>query len=435
MTSDQSLSPTTAAERIRSLDIIRGVSLLGILLMNIVGFGLYHAYMDPTVNGGATGWNLHVWWINAMFFEGTMRGMFSMLFGAGILVFTGRSRENDGGAVTDVFFRRLLWLLLFGIIHCYILLWDGEILYAYAIVGMFAFSFRHLSPKRLILFAAFFALCATAWDTKDFFKNKHLSAEADAAVAKQAAGDSLNREETKAIDDWKAYASEQKPDAESVQEGIAAMHEGYFSILVHKGPENQWMQTTFLYRYNFFDTLLMMLLGMALFKLGALQAARSTRFYLAIAAIGYVIGLAVNYREAHIQTSQSFSILSISESFLTYNLGRIPMTLGHVATIMLFIKSGVFRFLQDALAAVGRMAFTNYIMHTLICNFIFLGYGLALYGRLERYELYYIVFGIWIVQLILSPIWLRYFRYGPLEWAWRSLTYWQRQPFRRNAQS
>src|SRR5690606_15954899 len=202
----------------------------------------------PTVNGGATGWNLAVWWINAMFFEGTMRGMFSMLFGAGILVFTGRSRENDGGAVTDVFFRRLLWLLLFGIIHCYILLWDGEILYAYAIVGMFAFSFRHLSPGRLFLFAAFFALLATAWETKDYFQNKHLSVQAELASAKQASGDSLNREETRVLEEWQAIEHELKPDAESVREGIAAMHQDYFSILVHKGPENQWAQTTFLYR-------------------------------------------------------------------------------------------------------------------------------------------------------------------------------------------
>ena len=88
-------------------------------------------------------------------------------------------------------------------------------------------------------------------------------------------------------------------------------------------------------------------------------------------------------------------------------------------------------FLQRALAAVGQMAFTNYIMQTLICNILFLGFGFSLYGTLERYELYYIVFSVWIFQLIMSPIWLRYFRFGPLEWIWRTLTYWQKQPFRK----
>jgi uncharacterized protein len=99
---------------------------------------------------------------------------------------------------------------------------------------------------------------------------------------------------------------------------------------------------------------------------------------------------------------------------------------------MLFIKSALLPFLQKALAAVGQMAFSNYIMQTLICNFILLGYGFALYGTLQRYELYYIVFGVWLLQLILSPIWLKYFRFGPLEWMWRSLTYWEKQPFKKS---
>jgi uncharacterized protein len=116
---------------------------------------------------------------------------------------------------------------------------------------------------------------------------------------------------------------------------------------------------------------------------------------------------------------------------MTYPLGRIPTTCGHIALIMLFVKSGWLPFLQKSLAAVGQMAFTNYITHTIICNFIFLGYGLSMYGRLQRYELYYIVIGIWIFQLIACPIWLKHFRFGPLEWMWRSLTYWKRQPMRR----
>jgi uncharacterized protein len=107
------------------------------------------------------------------------------------------------------------------------------------------------------------------------------------------------------------------------------------------------------------------------------------------------------------------------------------MTCGHIALIMLFVKSGILPWLRKSLAAVGQMAFTNYITHSIICNFIFLGYGLSMYGKLQRHELYYIVIGIWIFQLIISPIWLKYFRFGPLEWGWRSLTYWERQPFKK----
>ena len=108
------------------------------------------------------------------------------------------------------------------------------------------------------------------------------------------------------------------------------------------------------------------------------------------------------------------------------------MSLRHVAAIMIFIKSGHMMILQRSFAAVGQMAFTNYILQTIICNIIFLGFGFAMFGKLQRFELDYIVLAIWIFQLIASPIWLKYFRFGPLEWFWRSLTYWQKQPLKRN---
>ncbi len=424
------ISPVGKSERISSMDIIRGIALCGILLMNITGFGLYKAYDDPTVNGGASGWNLDVWWINSIFFEGTMRGMFSMLFGAGILLFTGRS-QNNASIVTDLFFRRLLWMVLFGIIHCYLLLWHGEILYCYGIVGMFAFSFRHLAPKKLVTGTVILLSLATIWNIKDYYQDKKLYETAAAATSKKDSGQVLSKDQTAAIEDWNKKLLDRKPSTESRQEGIAAMHKGYFSVVGHMAGENQFMQTIFLYRYNFFDTLAMMLLGMAFLKWGILKSALSNRFYILMALLGYAIGLSVNYYEADLLLSNQFSVMSLNKSYLTYDAGRLPTTCGHIGLIMLFIKSGWLSFLQKALAAVGQMAFTNYIMHTLICNFIFLGYGLALFGTLQRYQLYYIVFAVWILQLILSPLWLRYFRFGPLEWLWRSLTYWQRQPFKK----
>lgn len=426
------LHPTNAAERISSMDIIRGISLFGILLMNIIGFGLYKAYFDPTNNGGSTGWNLNVWWMNVLFFEGTMRGMFSMLFGAGILLFTGRSSDNiQGTSVTDLFFRRLLWLLFFGVIHCYLLLWDGEILFCYALVGMFAFSFRHLLPKQLIFAAAVLLVIAFALDTKDYFKSKDTFEKFTAATIKKSKGDSLSKEEKISVEKWTEKVKEEKATPEQLKEEMDARSKGYWSIVMHKAPGNQLAQTLFIYRYNFWDALAMMLWGMAFFKMGVLSAAKSNRFYLIMALIGYGIGITVNYFEGMHIVSNNFSMLSFSKTFMSYNLGRVPVTCGHIAIIMLFIKSGWLPVLQRSLAAVGQMAFTNYITHSIICNIIFLGYGFSMYGKLQRYELYYIVIGIWIFQLIFSPIWLKYFRFGPLEWMWRSLTYWKKQPFRR----
>ncbi len=432
MLSQEPFNPTSNTHRISSMDTIRGIALLGILLMNITGFGLYKAYFDVTNNGGATGWNLNVWWMNMLFFEGTMRGMFSMLFGAGILLFTSRSAEsNQGIAVTDLFFRRLMWMVLFGVIHCYLLLWDGEILYAYGIVGMFAFSFRHLTPKKLIIGLALMLAFDTSMTVREYYSTNEMYKTSIAANLKKTKGDSLTVAEKKAISKWEDKVKENKASPQQLKDEMTARSKGYWSIVMHKAPDNMLAETVFLYRYNFWDTLAMMLFGMALFKNGILKASKSNRFYLIMALIGYGIGISINYYEANLITTNNFSIVSISKSFLTYQFGRIPTTCGHIAIIMLFVKSGILPFLQRAFAAVGQMAFTNYIMHSIICNIIFLGYGFAMYGKLQRYELYYIVISIWIFQLIFSPIWLKYFRFGPLEWMWRSLTYWKIQPFKK----
>lgn len=432
MLNEETFKPISTTQRISSMDTIRGIALLGILLMNITGFGLYKAYFDATNNGGATGWNLNVWWMNMLFFEGTMRGMFSMLFGAGILLFTSRSVEsNQGIAVTDLFFRRLMWMVLFGVIHCYLLLWDGEILYAYGIVGMFAFSFRHLSPKKLIIGLALILAFDTALTVKEYYSTNEMYTTSIAANLKKSKGDSLTTADKKAISKWEDKVKENKASPQQLKDEMTARSKEYWSIVMHKAPENMLAETVFLYRYNFWDTLAMMLFGMAFFKNGILKASKSNRFYLIMALIGYAIGISINYYEASLITSNNFSIVSISKSFLTYQFGRIPTTCGHIALIMLFVKSGILPFLQRAFAAVGQMAFTNYIMHSIICNIIFLGYGFSMYGKLQRYELYYIVISIWIFQLIFSPIWLKYFRFGPLEWMWRSLTYWKIQAFKK----
>ncbi len=428
----ETLQPTAKSERISAMDTIRGISLFGILLMNIIIFGLYKAYFDPTNNGGATGYNLTVWWMNTLFFEGTMRGMFSMLFGAGVLLFTSRKSESmEGTVVTDLFFRRLLWMLLFGVIHCYLLLWDGEILYSYAIVGMFAFSFRHLKPKKLLIGATIILLIATAFWVKDYFKYKDAFEKVTVANTKKINEQTLSKEDSTSIEKWNGFVKEEKVTPEQLKQEMDARSKGYWSIVMHKLPLNQYMQTAFLYFINFWDTLAMMLWGMAFFKLGILKGNRSNRFYWLMALIGYGIGITTNYFEGSHIISSNFSILSINKTYMTYHLGRIPTACGHIALIMLFVKSGFLPFLQKALAAVGQMAFTNYITQSIICNFIFLGYGFSMYGKLQRYELYYIVFSIWVFQLIVSPIWLKYFRFGPLEWLWRSLTYWKMQPMRK----
>lgn len=432
MNTPETFSPTLGSARIQSLDIIRGISVLGILLMNIVGFGLYKAYFDPTVMGGSTGWNLKVWWINSMLFEGTMRGLFSMLFGAGILLFLGRSNSTNGQThLIDLYFRRIMWLLLFGVIHGYLLLWPADTLYHYALAGIFVFSFRHLKPFHLLIAAVLtFALPSTL-DIRDFLASKKTYTTAQAATIKKKQGIELSKAEEEAIAKWDEEVKGRKPGPEKIKEDVDAHHGTYFSIVHYLAPVNQTQETITSYRYKLWDALAMVFLGMAFYKWDILQARRTKRFYWLLALIGYGIGLTVNYFEARQVLLQHFSVFSQEQTYLTYNLGRAFTTFGHIALIMLFIQSGWLPFLQQAFKAAGQMAFSNYIGQTIICNFIFLGYGLAWYGKLQRYELYYVVFGVWVFQLIFSVLWMRYFRFGPLEWLWRSLTYWKIQPLRK----
>ena len=368
-----------------------------------------------------------------MFFEGTMRGLFSMLFGAGVILFTGRATEsNNGVSVTDAYFRRLLWLFLFGIVHCYVLLWHGEILFSYALVGMFAFSFRHWNPRKLVIAGIVLFALAMGLSTRYYLKQKNAFDVAAAAQQKKENGGTLAKDEEAAIVHWESIVAEKTPSKEKLNEKIEAHHQNYASIFMYKGPLNVFMETVFIYRVAFLDVFSMMLLGMAFLKNGILKAEKSSRYYAILCIVGYTVGLSVNYWETSYLISQQFNIVAQAFTNITYNVGRVFTTLGHIALIILFIKSNILVLLQRALASVGQMALTNYIMQTLICGTIFLGFGFSLYGVLERHELYYIVFAVWIFQLIASPIWLHYFRFGPLEWLWRSLTYWQKQPFRRS---
>jgi uncharacterized protein len=424
------LAPIDKNERIFSLDILRGFVLCGILLMNIVGYGLWGAYRDPTVAGGADGWNLRSWEITTMFFEGTMRGLFSLLFGVGMFVLTDRLEKKGAGVkVADIYFRRTLWLIFFGLVHGYLLLWGGEILFSYGIMGLLIFSFRKMSPKKLTAIAIFLMCCGSLWDYADHRSN--LKMVENAAIAKKYAteGKPLTKELKDAEKKWNEKLDERSPGF--LNDKIQHFRQGYFQIVVFLAPLIKEGDMHDPYRWDPWDVLSMMLLGIALFKWKVLTAERSYKFYGWMAVIGYALGLSINYYELSIVLDSNFSFLGFSQASLTYYWGRLFTAMGHVGFIMIFSKLPILGWFKKAIAAVGKMALTNYLMHSVICMFIFTGAGFGLFGQLERHQLYYVVFSIWIFQLIVSPIWLTYFRFGPAEWLWRTLTYLKRQPMRK----
>jgi uncharacterized protein len=186
------------------------------------------------------------------------------------------------------------------------------------------------------------------------------------------------------------------------------------------------------------DSIALMLLGLALYQWGFLTGQWSNRDYAKVMAIGYAVGLPLaiysfyhNYLyNPNLEASLArLELVPIEWVRLLYPFQRILLVMAHVSAIILLYKSNYAQKLFRSLESVGQMALTNYIMHSVICTLFFFGYGLNYYGELEFYQIYFVVFAIWILQLIVSPIWLRYFLFGPLEWVWRSLTYWRIQSF------
>lgn len=428
---DNSISALKQADRIQSLDIMRGIVLFGILLMNINGMGLgMLAYNDPTISGNGSTWDLWTWIVTNLFFEGTMRALFSMLFGVGMFILLDRLEKSGAGIdAANVYFRRLTWLLVFGLIHAYLLLWVGDILFHYALMGFLVFTFRKWSAPKLLVGAVCLFAIGAVWNYADCSKEEKFMAQVELAKSLSAEGKELDRELTEAAQRW------EKMEWEASPEGIVFvntnMRKGYLDVVAFLAPKNLYDDQHYPYRYDVWDILSMMLLGIALFKLNILSAQRSYAFYGTLAVIGYAVGISVNYYELRTIMDSGYSLLGTAQANISYDLGRVPVAMGHTALIMLFCKLPVLAWLKRGLAAVGKMALSNYVMHSVIALFIFTGAGLGLFGKLQRHELLYVVFGIWVLQFILSQVWLKHFQYGPLEWIWRNLSYRKRHAFRR----
>ncbi|MCL6683054.1 DUF418 domain-containing protein [Sphingomonas alba] len=411
------------AKRLESLDFIRGCALFGILIMNIVGMGLGPAYDNPTIMGGDKGIDLWTWFVVNVTFEGTQRGLFSILFGAGIILFTSRPDS------TDAYFRRNLWLIAFGLFNAWILLWAGDILYYYGLTALFLFAFRNLSGKRLLALGVASFVLGAAWSGLD--TSNLLGAHEKAVAAEKVPVAKRTDDQKKAIEDWKEK-SKTGPTPAEIEKTKKQIQGNYAGALMARGPHIAEGESWGAYRY-FFDVFGMMMIGMGLFRLGIVTLEAKTRTYVAMMVGGYAIGIPLNLYEANWIMSHGFSALAYNQAGITYDAARLAQTTGHLGLLCLFLRSGAFTWLRQSMAAVGRMALTNYLTHSVVALiiFVFLGY----WGELQRHQLYYIVFSVWAVQIVISPIWLRHFHFGPVEWLWRYLTYGKAPPFRRETSS
>jgi uncharacterized protein len=403
--------PVTAKERIQSIDVMRGVALLGILAMNIQDFSMIgQAYMNPTAYGDLHGLNYAVWYVCMLFADLKFMSIFSMLFGAGVYLMTSRI-EAAGQNPGPIHYRRMFWLAIFGCLHGY-LLWTGDILFTYALGGFFVFLSRKWRPRTLIISGLLFTAVSTV-----LFVGSYAS-----------------------MPYWPKQNVDQMrenmwmPTQAKMNKDLAVHRAGWLGEEKERATENLGNQIQGNIFLAFWRAYGLMLVGMGLFKLGVFSAKLPARMYVWFIAAGLLVGIPIIAFGVHQEFAHHWDLRQAFFLDFQYNYwASLLVCLFWIGLVMLVCQKGWLTGARRRLGAVGRMAFTNYLTHTFVCTFLFYGWGLGLYGRISRTEQFGIVLAIWAAQLIISPWWLDRFRFGPFEWIWRSLTYWKPQPMRRQA--
>ena len=431
-------APVSQEERIVLIDSLRGIAILGILLMNIPGFALPApaSYGDLVVMNEIGTINQQTWFVVDWILEGSQRALFSLLFGAGILLFISRQEKKTAGLwPADYFFRRQLWLLVFGLFNAFVLLWFWDILFQYACCGMILFTFRKWSPKALIIAAGVCLLLMTVRENADFYREKAVIAKGERVAKMDTTRVKLNdiqQAELGAMTEIKEKSTVESRKKE-MDKSLKAVQGNYASLYEYNSERSFYMETAFFYN-NIWDLFLFMFLGMAFFKNGVLTGNASSKVYWLMLIAGLGLGLVLSWFRLQPMIDHQFNKFEYTKkvSIEFYEISRTLRAIGIFGLIMLLYKSGWFKWLFALMRPVGQMAFTNYLMQSILVGFFFYGIGLGYFGKLQRHEIYYVVFATWVLQIAWSHFWLRYYRFGPLEWAWRSLTYWKKQPMRKS---
>ena len=407
-----------ASTRYLELDGLRGFAVMGILAMNIVNFALPEmAYISPAVHGGTEPADLWAWLTAFVLFDGKMRGLFSLLFGASMMLIIARAEQN-GADPAGVHYSRMGWLALFGLAHFYFI-WSGDILFLYAVSGAIAFLFRNSEPRNLIILAlliyiAFFLLMSGALGSIYML---------EALARAPAAGE-------QAVRDFKDVMDSFETGPEAVASQIA-LHQGSWSGIVAHKFENELFTPLVILSNNIGETLALMLLGMALCRTGFLLGEAKPTTYRKWAIWGLGAGGASFLAIGLYLMQGGFDLLDAMNAALAWTLpGRLLMTMGYAAALMLLIRRFSSSPIIARVAAAGRAAFSNYLGTSIVMTAIFYGYGFGLFGTVGRWELYLFVIGGWLAMLLWSKPWLDRYRFGPLEWLWRSLARRELQPMR-----
>ncbi|ALH79096.1 DUF418 domain-containing protein [Sphingopyxis macrogoltabida] len=411
MREDQEIAPA----RLVTLDALRGFAVMGILALNIVAFAMPEmAYVSPKAYGGETAADIAAWLFGFILVDGKMRGLFSILFGASMLLIVDRAEAagQDAGAVH---YRRMVWLAIFGLCH-YFFLWWGDILFLYAAVGCVAFGFRHWEARRLIKWAIGLFTLGTLLTSLLFGGQLALASFADDPASPFAAAGSDLRDDYGAIDDevTEELALYRGPYLPMLEERLDSAANPFVGVLI-----------------SMLETLPLMMLGMALFRNGFLTGRWAADDYRRVAWRWLPPGLLLTIAIAWLQWRSGFDYIVGVNAFMAWaGPGRLMMTIAYAALLLLLIRHAHASAWLARVAAAGRAAFSNYLGTSIAMTTLFYGYGLGLFGDVGRWPLYLVCIGVWGLMLLWSKPWLERFHYGPLEWLWRSLARGKWQPMR-----
>ena len=391
------LQSKSSTNRIHSLDLLRGFAVLGILIMNITSFSQVNiAYMNPMIGAGLEGYNQYFHAFNYIFADTRFMSIFSILFGAGVVLFTNNA-EAKGKRVGALHFKRMFWLLLFGLLHAYFI-WEGDILVAYAICGCLIYLLRKKTIRALLIISIILFIVPLTFNLMTYY--------------------GMTAEE---LESTFAFFY---PSSEEITTEVQIMQGSFLEQMPIRLENAIEFQTLVFMIETFWRTTSLMLLGMILYRKGILSANKSISYYSKMILIGFGIGLIISLIGLNQSYDSGWSGAYVMSIGANYKLiSGVFIAIGYIGFVMWCFKKGVFKKLQNRLQSAGRMAFTNYIGMSLICSLIFNGHGLALYGTFDRLQQFLVVVSIWALILIVSPLVLRKYRYGPLEWLWRKLTY------------
>lgn len=383
--------------RIEFIDTLRGVALLGILLMNVQSFGHVAAYyLNPTALGPMSSSDTVLWALVHLVADQKFLGLFAMLFGAGLCLYHDRA-EARGADSRRLHRRRMGFLVLFGALHA-TLVWHGDVLFCYGVVGLIVAPARRWSPRKLVTAAVVVAACGSSLWLIGGLTVPLWPPDMLAEVGRSWSPSSAARAvETSAyLGSWWQQMSVRLPQAFENEVG------GLLFLMGFKSGSA-------------------MLLGMALYRSNIINGQAERSIYQKLIVLGLVVGVPLTCVG---MAADSFSDFSLRFSFffgqqINYWASFFVslMWLGCVALAM-----GRFPRAQARLAAVGRTAFSNYILHSVLGTWVFYGHGLGRFGSLNRTGLLVVVVALWVVSLVGAPLWLTRFRQGPLEALWRRLT-------------